>query len=154
MIYFPEFLRERRWLQDALAGEWVIGCNTDARAVMSPWCANNKAHYVSLVEAEIVKMMANCYAAMNVVFANHVYELSQKMKADYGAVQAAHDRIRHRDQNYLSVTSELRGFGGKCLPKDLDFLIDTFARFGLQQDLFNSIRQDNRLWPTTVRQDT
>jgi len=37
------------------------------------------------------------------------------------------------------------------LPKDLDFLINTFSRLNLPQTYFTAIRDDNNLWPITVR---
>lgn len=153
LIYFPEFLRERRWLQDAKIGAWIIGCDHSCRGVLDEFCQHKEVMFVSTIEAEIIKMMANSYAAMNVAFANHIYDLSQQLGARYSVIESAHDRVRHRDQNYLKVTPELRGFGGKCLPKDLDFLIDTFAKNNLDQTLFDGIKQDNRKWPTTVRLD-
>jgi UDPglucose 6-dehydrogenase len=121
--------------------------------IFDRFCINKQATYVTVLEAEIIKMMANSFAAMNVVFANHIYDISTKLGARYHVVEAAHDQVRHRDQNYLKVTPELRGFGGKCLPKDLAFLIKTFEHHDISQSLFNGIQQDNNKWPTTVRID-
>jgi UDPglucose 6-dehydrogenase len=153
VIYFPEFLRERRWLQDALLGTWIIGCDASLHDVMDKFCTNKQAVYVTLVEAEIIKMMANSWAAMNVVFANHVYDISVKLGARYHVIENAHDQVRHRDQSYLRVTPSLRGFGGKCLPKDLEFFIRSFEQAGLTQTLFSSVQNDNQQWPVTVRND-
>jgi len=45
----------------------------------------------------------------------------------------------------------MRAFGGKCLPKDLNFLIDTFAKLNIPQTYFTAMKEDNQLWPVTVR---
>lgn len=153
VIYFPEFLRERRWSQDALICAWIIGCDDALHDVMDQFCVDKQATYVTTAEAEIIKMMANSWAAMNVVFANHVYDITTKLGARYHVIEHAHDQVQHRDQSYLAVTPSLRGFGGKCLPKDLRFFIESFKQLGLEQTLFSSVQHDNQQWPITVRND-
>jgi UDP-glucose 6-dehydrogenase len=39
-----------------------------------------------------------------------------------------------------------RGFGGKCLPKDLDFMIDTLDSYKLDSQWFSNIRELNKKW--------
>jgi len=39
-----------------------------------------------------------------------------------------------------------RGFGGKCLPKDLDFLIETLDKHNINQNWFKHIRELNKKW--------
>jgi UDPglucose 6-dehydrogenase len=95
-------------------------------------------------------MLSNNMAAARVVFANHMYELSKAVGADYSNVLNAYLQVNH-DQNYLEVTETMRAFGGKCLPKDLDFLIDTFTKLNIPQTYFTAMKEDNQLWPVTVR---
>jgi UDPglucose 6-dehydrogenase len=151
--YFPEFLRERHWLKDSLNATWVIGCLDQIPPLLDKIFRSNPRIVVTPAEAEILKLMSNTYSAMHVVFANHIYDLSEKMQASYDVIQDCHDLIKHKDQTYLQVSPELRGFGGKCLPKDLDCLISNFEKSKITQTLFNSIRDDNKKWPITVRED-
>jgi UDPglucose 6-dehydrogenase len=68
--------------------------------------------------AEMVKYMANCALATKVIFANEMYDICQKLGINYDEVKnmvAADKRI---GETHLGVTT-LRGFGGKCFPKDL-----------------------------------
>jgi UDPglucose 6-dehydrogenase len=92
--------------------------------------------------------MANNYYAMKVVFANHYYEICKKYDADYEVLLEAFYESKN-GQSYMEVNENLRGYGGKCLPKDIDFAIDVFR----DCKLFQSIKDDNQKWKTTVRED-
>jgi UDPglucose 6-dehydrogenase len=147
IYYIPEFLRERMWEEDCFNRPLVVGSKN---AVSPDWLRTEEFISVTLEEAEVIKMMSNNMATARVTLANHFYELSQAVGADYNSVLQTYLQVNH-DQNYLEVNDNLRGFGGKCLPKDLDFLIATFERLKLTQTYFTSIKQDNSLWPITVR---
>jgi len=147
IYYLPEFLRERMWEEDCFNRPIVVGSKN---AKLPDWLRTEEFISVTLEEAEVIKMMSNNMATARVTLANHFYELSQAVGADYDSVLQTYLQVNH-DQNYLEVNDTLRGFGGKCLPKDLDFLIGTFARLNLSQTYFTAIKQDNELWPTTVR---
>jgi UDPglucose 6-dehydrogenase len=108
---------------------------------------------MTAIEGEILKMMVNSYSALRVVFANHIYAVSQHTGADYDKIEHAYNLVEHSDQNYLKVNDHLRAFGGKCLPKDLQFLIETFDQLNLPQTLLTSTQNDNQHWPITVRKD-
>lgn len=151
IIYFPEFLRERCWREDSELGAWVMGCEPQHHDAVDQLARGREVKIMSLAEAEMLKMMVNAYAATRVVFANHVYDLCQRMGADYDQVRQGYAMVNHQDQDYLDVTPDLRGFGGKCLPKDLEFLIRAFDDARLSQTLFSSVRMDNLRWPTTTR---
>ena len=147
IYYMPEFLRERVWETDCLNQPIIVGSDHQQ---IPPWLSIQDCVFCSLEEAEIIKMLSNNMAAARVVFANHIYELSKAVGADYNNVLNAYLQVNH-DQNYLEVTETMRAFGGKCLPKDLDFLIDTFAKLNIPQTYFTSMKEDNQLWPVTVR---
>lgn len=151
IVYMPEFLRERLWDIDCFEGPIVVGSTCMPEQLMS-LLNNRDVVSLSLAEAEIAKMMINSYAAMKVVFANHFYDICETTQSTYSNIQSLLSWIESR-QSYLNVNENLRGFGGKCLPKDLAFLIDAFKKLGVQQSLFSSIQSDNQKWPITVRQD-
>lgn len=147
IYYMPEFLRERIWETDCLKRPIIVG--SDHQAVPT-WLQGEECIFCSLEEAEVVKMLSNNIAAARVVLANHFYELSNAVGADYANVLNAYLQVNH-DQNYLEVSETMRAFGGKCLPKDLDFLINTFSKFNIPQTYFTAMKEDNTLWPVTVR---
>lgn len=147
IYYIPEFLRERMWETDCRNRPIIVGHNSQA---VPPWLHGEECIFCSLEEAEVIKMLSNNMAAARVVFANHMYELSKAVGADYSNVLNAYLQVNH-DQNYLEVNETMRAFGGKCLPKDLDFLISTFNKLNIPQTYFTAMKEDNQLWPVTVR---
>lgn len=147
IYYLPEFLRERVWETDCLNRPIIVGHNSQA---VPPWLRGSECVFCTLEEAEVIKMLSNNMAAARVVFANHMYELSKAVGADYNHVLDTYLKVNH-DQNYLEVSEDMRAFGGKCLPKDLDFLINTFNKLNIPQTYFTAMKEDNAQWPVTVR---
>lgn len=147
IYYLPEFLRERMWEEDCMNRPIVVGSKN---APFPEWLREEQFVSVTFEEAEVIKMLSNNMAASRVVFANHMYELSKAVGADYNTVLNTYLEVNH-DQNYLEVAEDMRAFGGKCLPKDLDFLINTFSKLNIPQTYFTAMKEDNQLWPVTVR---
>jgi len=147
IIYMPEFLRERFWNTDCNRRPLIVAHDNTS---LPSWIKSEKIIECTFEDAEVLKMFSNNYAAMRIVFANHFYELSQRVGANYQNVLEMYNHVEN-DQSYLEADEQLRGFGGKCLPKDLDFLIKSFDDLDLSQSLFDSIKQDNTLWKTTVK---
>lgn len=147
IIYIPEFLRDRVWQEDSQRGIIVVGHDG---IYLPDWLQSKNPITCSIIEAEILKMFSNNYAATRVVFANHFYELSKTFNADYASIVDMFHKVEH-NQSYLEANETLRGFGGKCLTKDLDFIIDTFKQLGINQTYFDAIKADNQQWPITVR---
>jgi UDPglucose 6-dehydrogenase len=148
IYYMPEFLRERVWETDCLNRPIIVGSDNQTPP---SWLQGEECIFCSLEEAEVVKMLSNNMAAARVVFANHMYELSKQVGADYDNVLNAYLQVNH-DQNYLEANENMRAFGGKCLPKDLDFIISTFNKLNIPQTYFTAMKEDNALWPITVRE--
>lgn len=74
-------------------------------------------------EGELIKLATNWYYAQKVTFFNHIYDLCEKRNLDYEAVRKhltsnpkicdSHSEIWHKGY---------RGYGGKCLKKDVKIL--------------------------------
>jgi UDP-glucose 6-dehydrogenase len=95
----------------------------------------------------MVKMFSNNFAVARIAFANLFYDLAQQAGAEYDRVKDMYFQVAH-DQTYMEVPGHdgTRGFGGKCLPKDLDFLIDSLDKENLNSDWFKNIRSLNKKW--------
>ena len=145
IIYIPEFLRERYWDTDCLKRPLVVGC--DVADFVPDWLLEDEIHECETDEAELVKMFANNFAVMRIAFANVFYDLAESVGADYDTVKDMFFKIQ-QDQTYMDVPGHdgTRGFGGKCLPKDLDFLIETLDKHGINQNWFKHIRELNKEW--------
>jgi len=144
IIYIPEFLRERYWETDCMRRPVIVGTNT---AELPEFLNNIEKSVCSLNEAELLKMFSNNYATLRIAFANILYDLAEVRDADYNLVKDLFFKVQH-SQTYMEVPGHdgKRGFGGKCLPKDLDFLIDTLDEFNLDSRLFQYIRENNTVW--------
>jgi UDPglucose 6-dehydrogenase len=144
IIYIPEFLRERYWDTDCLKRPLVVGHDTD---ILPDWLLKEEIYKCTTTEAELVKMFSNNFAAVRIAFANVFYDLSQSVGADYDTVKNMFFKIQ-QDQTYMDVPGHdgTRGFGGKCLPKDLDFLISTLDAHNIDQNWFKHIRELNTGW--------
>jgi len=147
IIYIPEFLRERYWETDCLNRPLIVGC--DSSNYLPDCLRNEEILECTTSEAELVKMFSNNFAVMQIAFANMFYDLAQTTGSDYNTVKDMYSIIQ-RDRKYMEVPGYdgSRGFGGKCLPKDLDFLIETLDEHDIKH-CFNKIRELNKMWRQT-----
>ena len=144
IIYIPEFLRERYWETDCAKRPLIVG--SDDRS-LPDWLLAEHIHTCSTKEAELAKMYSNNLNVVKIAFANVFYDLAETVGADYDTVKDAVLKIQH-DQTYLDVPGHdgTRGFGGKCLPKDLDFIIASLEAHNIDQNWFKHIRELNKQW--------
>ncbi len=144
LIYIPEFLRERFWEEDCQNRPLIVGHNS---VNLPDWLLSDDIIQCSTSEAELVKMFSNNFAVMRIAFANIFYDMSQKADANYDKVKSMYFKVAH-SQTYMEVPGHdgTRGFGGKCLPKDLDFLIDSIDKEQLDSQWFKHIRDLNKEW--------
>lgn len=149
LTYFPEFLRERVAVKDAETADIMYYATSLEMSFLENYHKfEKKVKRIGFTELEILKLMSNNYRAMKVVFANHFYDLCKRNDADYDLLLKYFYSTRN-GQSYMEVGDDLRGYGGKCLPKDIDFAIDIFS----DTDLFRAIKNDNKKWKITVRTD-
>jgi UDPglucose 6-dehydrogenase len=98
---------------------------------------------VSPTEAELVKLCANAMLAAKVAMANELFEVCRRFGVSWSRIQGVVGMDRRIGPDHLSVTAE-RGFGGACLPKDLDGLIGAAGRTGYSATLLQEIAEFNR----------
>lgn len=155
LAFVPEFLRERCAFDDFMNMETlIIGTLnsevfekiSEAHAFLTP----KKIIQLKSFEAEVVKYMSNVYKAMKVVYANIIYELVNKKNGNYKSVLDSFLSLGIKEEDYMTVTNEFRGYGGYCLPKDTTALAHTLKEFDLKFELIKSIDIDNKKFKTTV----
>ena len=98
---------------------------------------------VRTIEAELVKLCANAMLSAKVAMANELSEVCARYGAEWPAVQEVVGMDHRIGPSHLSVTAE-RGFGGACLPKDLDGLIAAARDGGYEPTLLDRIAGFNR----------
>lgn len=147
----PEFLREGSAVADFLNPDRiVVGCDAqDAAERVAALYSRLGAPTVltDAASAEMVKYAANCFLAMKLSYVNAVAELCERLGADVLDVTEGIGYDRRIGQAFLSPGP---GWGGSCLPKDTQALLQVSAAadfdFGLlQASLDTNTRQRARM---------
>jgi len=95
-------------------------------------------------EAELVKYFGNAWFATKVVFANQIYDVAKKLELDYDRIKEAAAADKRIDRTHLDVLHKgYRGYGGKCLPKDIRSLIQFAENLGLDPKLWKIVEEIN-----------
>lgn len=146
----PEFLTESRaWREFSKPNLQLIGY-----AKKSKKLAENildilpKAKYSDVMPAvatEIFKFARNAFFSVKVIFANQVYDLCRSFKINYEDIKKAMaaEPWMGTGQHLEVIHKGYRGFGGKCLPKDLKTLIKVFKSQKLKPELFETADKIN-----------
>jgi UDPglucose 6-dehydrogenase len=168
LIHSPEFLTERTSLHDAehprvniiglpYYGETFTsesvnqqlrqqqnGYETYYSLLQRRW-PGIPIHIMSSSESETVKMFLNAFFAVKVSLFNEFHELVSSMNLNWetiistmvteGRMTPTHTAVPGPDGQY--------GFGGKCLPKDLDNLIGCMMRTECNPSILQTVQMRN-----------
>lgn len=144
----PEFLTEANFLEDFVKSDrCVVGATNDlvSRRVISLY----RKHFPQMpmfqtdpTTAEMVKYMANCYLASKVIFANEMFDISEKLGIKYEEVKKMVVADHRIFDSHLDVTTT-RGFGGKCFPKDLLALRAMAKEKGVDTEMLDTVWEKN-----------
>ena len=155
LCFVPEFLRERCAITDFCEHHDLCVIGTDEAEIYALVVAAH-GHYprrffqASPTAAELSKYFNNAYNALLITFANHFYELCQKLDVDYAVVKELAVSRNHINDRYLDCNDNIRGFGGVCLPKDLRALVQMGRELGVPGKLLETVIEDNQKYQTTV----
>ncbi len=95
--------------------------------------------------AELIKYMSNCFFATKVSFMNEMYQIAEKIDANWEeAIDGfvADGRIGHSHMNVPGHDGKF-GFGGSCFPKDIQAMIDFAEMFGLNPSVLKGVWEKN-----------
>ncbi|MCM3746827.1 UDP-glucose/GDP-mannose dehydrogenase family protein [Paenibacillus pasadenensis] len=144
----PEFLREGTALIDTLQPDRiVIGSNRkEASDAVRALYRNIETEYVitDRVGAELIKYASNAFLAAKISFINEIAQVCEAFGADVTKVAKGiglDQRIGHR---FLQAGL---GYGGSCLPKDLDALRHAAGQKGVKLQILRAARAVNRAQP-------
>ena len=145
----PEFLVASRAVESFVRPDRiVIGSRSPETAATMARLMKSIAPEAPVVvlepaEAELVKLCSNAMLAAKVSMANELSDVCARFGVDWSNVQAVVGLDRRLGPEHLTVTVE-RGFGGECLPKDLEGLIAAARESGYEPALLNEIAAFNR----------
>jgi len=140
----PEFLTEANYLEDFLnADRTIIGASTDivSRSVAMIYkqrFPKTTIYQTDPTTAEAVKYFANAFLSLKITFANTFYDYCQAIGIKYEEVKKMAAKDSRIVDSHLDVTT-MRGFGGKCFPKDLVSLIGEFKKSGADSSMLEAM---------------
>lgn len=157
----PEFLRDKTANEDFIHNDrQIVGYTTktkDSPLVKELLSILPQAPYQKLMPsgaAELTKYAGNTFLALQVIFANQLYDICEAAGINYNEVKEAvksdhrigpsHWEIFHTESSLQSTVGEVyRGYGGKCFPKDMDVFIHEAKKLGVDLVLFETGRAVN-----------
>ncbi|HSX02566.1 MAG TPA: hypothetical protein VLI05_04630 [Candidatus Saccharimonadia bacterium] len=102
----------------------------------------------SASEAELIKYMANSYLAAKVTFANEFYEITKTFGLNWHRVREGWLLDERVGRAFSSVFANKRGFGGKCLPKDVSGIVSAAVGRGYFADFLSEVLKSNERFTT------
>jgi UDPglucose 6-dehydrogenase len=149
MIFNPEFLTEAKADDDMINPDrQILGVTSqseqDAELVMALLPRAPFQKVMSARNAELVKYFGNAFLAMKVTYANHMYDLCQQIGCDYNEVKEGASADPRIGKSHLDVLhGGYRGYGGKCLPKDVRSIIQFGEKVGVDLHLLKAAEKYN-----------
>ena len=149
----PEFLRASNAEEDFLNQDTlVIGTHHIELAetirknhVESGILNEGRVFLVSPTQAEIVKYAKNTFYSMKVIFGNHFQLIASHFEEDWGPIKEVLTSPQSRGivDSHLESRHGAMGFGGACLPKDVEAITALFSDIGIDSGLLLGLLQDN-----------
>ncbi len=137
ILFNPEFLTAAYAKEDfSYPDKQILGyTNSKTKKIaqeIMPMLPRAQSLILPAKEAEIIKYMLNTFYAHKVVFANQIYDICEKMGADYSRVKLGFTYDKRINDSHFDVWhGGFRGYSGACLPKD----IKTFIQFAREQGI-------------------
>ena len=95
-------------------------------------------------EAEMVKYYGNTWFSLKVSFANQMYDVCYALGVDYDIIMDSASADKRIGRSHLEVFhKDYRGYGGKCLPKDIKAFIKFADKLGVDLKLHKAAEDVN-----------
>ncbi len=147
-FYSPEFLREGRAIHDNLhPSRIIVGSSSPAAKEFACMLArashqlDTKIIHTENRTAEVTKLASNSYLAARVAFFNELDSLA--LKLGLNAKQLI-DGVSLDPRIGDGYNNPSFGFGGYCLPKDVQQFQSSMTEYGINAPLVQSIFASNR----------
>lgn len=129
LLMNPEFLTEETADQDMLYPDrQIVGFTAQSQTVagdvmqLLPLAPFERT--LPAIEAEVIKYFGNSWFAVKVSFANQMYDLCRTLGVNYDRMVEGAAADKRIGRTHLNIFHKgYRGYGGKCLPKDIRALI-------------------------------
>lgn len=140
----PEFLREGSAISDFMHPDRiVIGVESNkARDILLDLYRplNAPILVTDIKSAELIKHASNSFLATKISFINAISQICERTGADVVKVAEGMGLDKRIGQQFLNAGC---GYGGSCLPKDVDAFISISEKLGYNFELLKSIKRIN-----------
>jgi UDPglucose 6-dehydrogenase len=144
----PEFLKEGTGVEDFFKPDRVVIGAEDPQAAAvvrelhEPFVRNQRPIYIMhRTAAEMSKYSANAFLSTKISFINQIANLCDALGVDVNEVRLGMGSDQRIGFQFLYPGA---GYGGSCFPKDVQALVHTARRVGVQADLLDSVHQVNQ----------
>ncbi|OBG93814.1 UDP-glucose 6-dehydrogenase [Mycobacterium sp. E3251] len=143
----PEFLKQGKAVADFMQPDRVVIGGDSKRALdtmrelYEPFLRTfHPLIVIDIRSAEMAKYAANSFLATKISFINEISNLCEKAGADISAVREAIGADKRIGYEFLFPGI---GYGGSCLPKDVQALLHTGDDLGSDMRLLRAVQQVN-----------
>ena len=148
LVTNPEFLREGSAIKDQLNPHIIVTGNSDKTSQKFLKKFYDKIFpskiprvYVNFATSEMIKYANNAFLATKISFINTISNLCQKIpNTNIDTVAKCIGMDPRIGPLFLKAGP---GYGGSCLPKDIDSLISVFQSKGVNSLLLRSVKEVN-----------
>lgn len=141
--FMPEFLTEANWeedfknnklriigLQDTSYSNQLKFTNLFQSAKDCGKINESLCCFCSADEAELAKLVRNCFLALKVSFFNEIEDFCSKSNIDYKMVSSLACQDSRIGESHTQVPGPdgQRGYGGTCFPKDMSSLLNQIEK--------------------------
>jgi len=133
-------LRNVRWI--------ILGGRPEAtkkviRAWQSVYSSDIVIRQTTPEAAELCKYMENAFLATKVTFCNEFYGIAESVGVDYNELRELWLLDPRVGKSHTFVFPDKRGYGGKCLPKDLSAIASTARASGYKAEFLEGVASAN-----------
>lgn len=151
IVVSPEYIGESSghpWSEPDSCGFVIVGGPGETAALVTHAyrsCAPQLTfHYTDARTAELCKYMENCFLATKVAFVNQFYQIAEVFGVSFEELRDLWLLDTRIGESHTRVGGE-RGFGGRCLPKDMSALVASLSDHGGAPLLEAVLRYNSRL---------
>ena len=156
ILFNPEFLTERSANFDFInQSRFIIGGsgqphNEEKSNQLTELFKQRFGHSIAVLQtsyetAEMIKYMNNCFFATKVSFMNEMYQIAEKVDANWDEAVSgfvADGRIGHTHLGVPGHDGKF-GFGGSCFPKDVQAMINFGETIGIEMEVLSAVWKKN-----------
>ena len=156
LLFNPEFLTERSANFDFInQSRFIIGSsgqpyNEEKSNQLTELFKQRFGNTIAVLQttyetAEMIKYMNNCFFATKVSFMNEMYQIAEKIDANWDEAVSgfvADGRIGHTHLGVPGHDGKF-GFGGSCFPKDIQAMINFGETIGIEMEVLSAVWRKN-----------